>query len=344
MAKKIKIGLIGAGMIGDVHIDRIRRDGRGEVSWIASRTRETLKHKLEKFGIPNGSTDYGDMLGDPDVEAVIIASPPHTHREMLENALNAGKHVLLEKPMAVNRDEIETMIKLAREHPAQIVLECSCRHARLQPKFGFIKNLIDTGSIGEVYHIHHNSLTRGIFIEYNPAGVWAHEKSLAGGGPFIDWGVYDLSFHLGLLGDNPALRSVRSFTRKGLKSFGSPGFQSDIEEHGAAWLEFSGGLTYYYERGAGVQAEIPNETRIFGTKGVLSFAFCSWDKSEINHYYIEDHKEKHRVLRAEMPPDHDDHMELIRHFLDVLTQEAKPEMTVDLAAKHLDILFRILGS
>jgi myo-inositol 2-dehydrogenase/D-chiro-inositol 1-dehydrogenase len=338
---KLKVGVIGAGMIGDIYMDRIRRDGRGEVTWIASKTERTLSKKLKQFKIPHGSLDYLDMLRDSQLDAVIIATPPFLHAAMLKDALAAGKHVLLEKPMGVSPNQIEEMVNVVHRYPDQCVVECSCRHARLQPKFTLISTLIRDGAIGEVYHIHHNALTRRTFIEYNPAGDWAHQRRLAGGGAFIDWGVYDLSFHLGLLQDEPVIQRVRSFKRRGLKQY-APGFSSDIEEHGAAWLEFDTGLTYYYERGSGVQAEIPNETRLFGTKGSLRFAYCSWEKPEVEYYSVQNGSERHKILRAEIPGDHDDNLELVKHFFDVVIDGADPRMTVDLAAKHLDILMRIL--
>ncbi|MEJ2629319.1 MAG: Gfo/Idh/MocA family oxidoreductase, partial [bacterium] len=276
MDKKIKIGIMGVGMIGDVHIKNIRKDGRGKVIWIASRTQKTLDRKMKKFDISQGTLDYREILQDPQVEAVIIASPPHTHSEMALAALEAGKHILLEKPMAISYEEVKQITTAVRKHPEQLVLECSCRHARLQPKFPFIKQIIDSGKLGKVYHIHHNHLMRRTFIEYNPAGKWSLEKEKAGGGPFLDQGVYDLSFHLGLLGDVPNLTSIKSFTKKGLKTFPDKSIHQDIEEHGAAYMEFDAGLTYYYERGAGVHCDVNNETRICGTKGGLRFGFNSW--------------------------------------------------------------------
>jgi len=342
--KKMKIGIIGAGMIGDVHINNILKDGRGEVIWIATQTEKTLKEKLNKHHIQKGTTRYQEILEDSSINAVVIASPPFTHLEMVKNALDSGKHILLEKPMVANRKDLEDIIRIVESHPDLLVLECSCRHARLQPKFNFIKSIIDKGQIGEVYHIHHNHLMRSTFIEYNPRGRWALLSEKGGGGPFIDWGVYDLSFHLGILNDLPEIRTIQSFTKNGLKVFQDPGIVSDIEEHGAAFMTFSEGLTYYYERGSGVHFEESNETRIFGTKGALRFAFCSWDSSEVDYYYIDEkNQEKHKKLQIDMSQHSDDNFELIRHFMDCLTENKEPRMTVQLAAKHLDILFRILN-
>lgn len=340
---KVSIGLIGAGMIGDVHIDRIRRDGRGEVKWIAGRTAKTVKDKLHKFKIPFATTDYRDILKDRSVDAVIIASPPYTHLQMVKECLAAQKHILLEKPMVVNRHELDELLDLVSDYPDLKVVECSCRHARLQPKFTFIKKMIADGLVGEVYHIHHQSVAPGTFIEYNPAAAWAHQKQLAGGGPLIDWGVYDLSFHLGILQDVPQIKSIKSVVRSGLKVFKEKNFISDIEEHGAAYLEFDNGLTYYYERGAGAPAIVPHETRLYGTKGSLRFVFCSWEPVEVDYYHFESSGAvKHDLLKINMPPDHDDNLAMAHHFLDVLLENVAPQMTVSLAGKHLDILFRIV--
>lgn len=342
--KKKNIGIIGAGMIGGVHIDNIHKDGRSQVTWIAARTEKTLKEKLKKHAIENATLDYRDMLQDASLDAVVIAAPPFAHYRMLEDALESGKHVLLEKPAAPNRDELNAAVETVEKHPDLLVLECSCRHARLQPKFEFIKSMIDAGELGEIYYIHHNALSRATFIEYNPAGKWALEKSKAGGGPFIDWGVYDLSFHLGLLDDAPQFKAVKSFTQNGLKVFPDRNLFSDVEEHGGAYLEFDNGLTYYYERGSGVHMEVGNKTRMYGTKGGIQFGFCSWDPPEIEFYHLDKaQNEQHKTLKVDVPEEHDDNFALTKHFLDCLIDNAEPQMTIQLAAKHLDILFRILG-
>ncbi len=344
MAKLVNIGIIGGGMIADHHIENLRKDGRAEITWLAEINPPTLQSKLQKYNIKNGTSRYQDMLTDTTIDAIVIATPPFTHLEMALDVLRAGKHLLLEKPMVINPAQLQTLLAEVQTHPKQIVLECSGRHARLQPKFRFIKKLIDSGAIGEVYHIHHNHLMRQTFVEYNPAGAWAMQKRLGGGGPILDWGVYDLSFHLGLLNDQPQIQKVTSFKRNGIKVFADPSFYSDVEEHAAAYLEFDTGLTYYYERGAGVQAEIENETRIFGTKGSLQFSYCTWNSPEVTQYYIDnDGREQKAIHVVNMKGHMNDSFELSKHFIDCLLNEATPIMPVTLAAKHLEILFKILA-
>jgi predicted dehydrogenase len=86
------------------------------------------------------------------------------------------------------------MVEAVERAPDRIVLKASCRHTRLTRKFEFIKSIIDSGELAEIYHIHHNHLSRTTFVEWNPSGTWAMNKILAGGGPFIDWGVLTYPF------------------------------------------------------------------------------------------------------------------------------------------------------
>ncbi len=339
--KKYKLGIIGVGMYGKMLMRCFQQDPRAEILWVNSASEATTKAAAQEFGVDKWTLDYHEVLADPAVDTAVIATPPYLHAEQLIAALSAGKHVLLEKPMAESLQSVRRIVSAVEQAPGQIVLDASCRHTRLTRKFQFIKSIVDSGKLGEIYHIHHNHLQRGTFIEYNPKGAWAMDKQRAGGGPFIDWGVYDLSFHLGLLDDVPQLKSVRSFRRNDLRDVSKLVAFSDVEQHGAAWLEFDTGLTYYYERGAGVHAETPNKTRLYGTKGGLRFQFPSWDSNEVEFFYTEDGNPRKEMFTVDTRGAPDDNLALARHFLDCL-DGAEPLMPVQRAAKHMEILFRIL--
>jgi predicted dehydrogenase len=339
--KKYNLGIIGAGMYGKVLMRWFKQDERANISWVNSASEGTTRSAAEEFGIKNWTLDYREVLADPAVDAVIIATPPYLHAEQFEAALAVGKHILLEKPMAESLESVKRIV-VAVEDSDRIVLEASCRHTRLTRKFQFIKEMIDSGKLGEIYHIHHNHLSRTTFIEYNSNGAWAMNKKLAAGGPFADWGVYDLSFHLGLLDDEPQLKSVKGFSRNDLRHMKKFVEFSDVEQHGAAWLEFDTGLTYYYERGAGVHADTPNETRLYGTKGGLRFQFPSWDSNEIEFFYTENDEPRKEVFTVDMDGAPDDSFVLTQRFLDCLDGNTTPLMTVQKAAKHMEILFKIL--
>lgn len=342
--KKYNLGIIGAGMYGKVLMRYFQQDERANILWANSASEGTTKAAAEEFGIEKWTLDYHEILADPAVDAVVIATPPYLHAEQLEAALSAGKHILLEKPIAESMESVRRIVKAAEQASGQIVLEASCRHTRLTRKFQFIKSMIDEGQLGEIYHVHHNHLSRSTFIEWNPNGAWAMNKKLAAGGPFADWGVYDLSFHLGLLNDVPQFQSLRSFSRNDLRDMSKLVAFSDVEQHGAAWLEFDTGLTYYYERGAGVHAETPNETRLYGTKGGLRFQFPTWDSDEIDFFHTENGELRKEVFTIDMANEPDDTFALTTHFLDCLDGTAEPLMPVQRAARHMEILFKILDA
>jgi predicted dehydrogenase len=340
--KIYNLGIIGAGMYGKVLMRYFQQDERANITWVNSASEATTKSAAEEFGVEKWSTDYRDILNDPAVDAVVIATPPFLHAEQLENALKAGKHVLLEKPIAESRQSLEQIVKAVEDAPSLKVLEASCRHTRLARKFKFIKDIIDSGKLGEIYHIHHNSLGRTTFIEYNPNGAWAMNKKLAGGGPFADRGVYDLAFHLGLLNDVPQLKSMQSFKRNDLRDMSRLVEFSDVEQHGAAWMEFDTGLTYYYENGGGVHNEAANETRLYGVKGGLRFHHYRWDSNEIEFFTTENDEPRKETLTVDTTNEPDDSLAITTHFLDYLDGKAEPLMTVQRAAKHMEILFKIL--
>lgn len=336
--RPFQIGLIGVGMIGMEHIKAIREDGRAEVRWVCAQPEAAMVEAQDKFEIERGTVDYRQVLADQEVDAVIVATPPFTHAQIAIDALQAGKHLLLEKPMAVNREEIAAIVAEAALHPELIVMECSCRHTRLQPKFDLVKSMIDQGRLGKVYHIHHNQLSPNTFLDWNPKATWALEKRLAGGGPLFDWGEYDLSFHLGILGDVPSLQTVQAFHRNGLRN--TP---ADIEQHAAAYMTFDTGLSYYYEKGAGVHNDVGNETRIYGTQGGLKFSFPTWEPHQIEYFYEDEQgKPQKEIIEVNLSGHPGDNPLLISHFIDCLEGNAKPMMPLELAAKHLDIILRIL--
>jgi len=341
--KKYNLGIIGTGMYGKILMRAFQKDERANITWVNSASERTTKAAAEEFGVEKWSTDYRDVLNDSIVDAVVIATPPYLHAEHLEESLKAGKHVLLEKPIAESKESLERILKAVESTPNLKVLEASCRHTRLTRKFEFIKDMIDSGKLGGVYHIHHNTLSRGTFIEYNSKGTWAMNKKLAGGGPFADRGVYDLAFHLGLLNDVPQLKTLQSFTRNDLRDMSKYVTFSDIEQHGAAWMEFDTGLTYYYENGGGVHGETPNETRLFGTKGGIRFHHYSWDSNEIEFFTTENGEPRKKTFTVDTTGQLDDSLAITTHFLDYLDEKTQPLMTVPLAAKHMEILFKILG-
>jgi predicted dehydrogenase len=334
----ITIGIVGGGMFGAKHVDAFRADGRARVKWLCDRSEALARQWSGDPRVERATADVGALLADPEVEAVVVATPPGTHAELALSTLRAGKHLLLEKPMAIARAEAAAVVEEAARRPGQVVLEASCRHARLQPKFAFVKALVGAGRLGRVYHLHHVMLSPETFLDWNPRAGWSMERRLAGGGPVLDWGVYDLSFLLGILGDAPALSAVSAFHQGGLRSV-----SGDVEQHAAGFLTFEGGLTCAYERGAGVHGQARSETRVHGTRAGLRLSYPTWESPEVELFEEgPDGKPRREVLTVDLAGHADDNAAVVAHFLDCVEGKAAPAMPLERAYKHLDILLRLL--
>jgi predicted dehydrogenase len=338
-----KIGIIGAGMIAEKHMKSIQKSKRMDVKWLADIVEAKLQKMKDEYDIPYVTVNYKDILNDKEIDAVLICTPPNLHKEMFIESLKAEKHVFLEKPAAMNLQEIDEMIAFQKQFPQLIVCDCSARHSRLQPRFQVIKDIIKSGTLGDIYYIHHNSIWRNgrPGIEYHPEAKWFLDKSIAGGGPLFDWGVYDLSFHLGILDDKHELDSVSDVMLKsGLDSFDPGENVYDVEEMFTVQMKLSGGLRYSWERGNHANMNVPNETRIYGTRAGLKFGSCSWDEPLI-HLYDYDGEGKARHTEIAVNDDgHSDDEALISHLCDLLDGKAKPAMPLGLARKHLDIIWK----
>jgi len=198
MTSKATIGIIGAGMWGQQHAEIFQNNPRSTVGWMIDFQQELLTTVAQKFGIEKTGSKISEMLEDPQVDLVVIATPSHTHVPIARQVIAAGKNVLVEKPLALTASEASELMELSQQHPELLICSASSRHSRINPKYTQIKAFIDGGSIGDVYYIHHRAVSRQsrAGIEYNPGAKWFLDKKLSGGGPLFDWGVYDLAFHL----------------------------------------------------------------------------------------------------------------------------------------------------
>lgn len=342
------IGIIGGGMIGQVHIRNLLRDSRVRIKWICTLPLESAKELQHIFNIPRVTINYEEVLEDSEVEAIVIATPPAQHAHQVIDALRAKKHILIEKPMALTVNDVRHIAEEAKLHPNQIVLSAAARHSRAQPKYHFIRTLLEQGEIGDIYHIDHRVLrtARRYGIEYNPLATWSLSRATAGGGPMIDWGVYDLSFHIGLLSENIKLKQIHSYTYNGLDDAHTIFPQFDVEEHGIALLGFSDNISYSYQRSTNTHIEAPNETIIHGTHGALQFDYLSWGSPKVKLSKAPLHRDTNSTMKEFFVPidkDHDDHVAIITHFVDCLMGKAKPLLTPAQELLHFEIISNILS-
>src|SRR5580700_7142133 len=113
--KKLKTVIFGTGFMGRVHIEGVRRLGNVEVVGIAASSAEKARKFADENGVERSAADYRELLADPSVDAVHVCTPNALHFPMSKAAMEAGKHVLCEKPLAMSTAEAAEMVRIAKE-------------------------------------------------------------------------------------------------------------------------------------------------------------------------------------------------------------------------------------
>jgi predicted dehydrogenase len=143
----LKAAIFGTGFMGRVHTEGLRRLGNVEVAGIAARTLEQAQRLASELSIPRATGDYRELLADPTIDAVHICTPNSLHFPMVKAALEAGKHVLCEKPLATSTAEAREMARLARE---KNLANCTFHNLRYYPQVQNMRRICEAGELGEI--------------------------------------------------------------------------------------------------------------------------------------------------------------------------------------------------
>ncbi|MBW8806105.1 MAG: dehydrogenase [Catenulispora sp. 13_1_20CM_3_70_7] len=189
---KIGLGVIGCGGFGLFALQNFVQVPGVKLMAMAGTAREQALTAAKRFGLPDvGEVD--DLLADPDVDLVYIATPPFLHHPQAMAALTAGKHVIVEKPMALTVAHADEMIAAARERDLLMTTNLMQRY---NPMYDSISGVIDTGALGDVLHgsFENYASDEGLFAEH---WFWDREKS---GGILVEHAVHFFDLFAGWLG------------------------------------------------------------------------------------------------------------------------------------------------
>ena len=150
MKKKTRTAIFGAGFMGRVHTEGIRRLGNVEVAAIAAETPDEARNFAESTGIERSTGDYRELLADPTIDVVHICTPNQLHFPMAKAALEAGKHVICEKPLATSVSEASQMVSLAKKTG---LANCTFHNIRAYPHAQNMRRLIEAGKLGQIWAV-----------------------------------------------------------------------------------------------------------------------------------------------------------------------------------------------
>ncbi len=265
MADALKWGILATGSIARQFAGGLLKSKTGTLVSVGSRSVETAKEFTDKFGgKPLGS--YQEVLDDPEVEAVYIATPHHLHYDWTIKAAEAGKAILCEKPFTLNAIEAQRALNEVRKHK---VFFMEAFMYRCHPQTLKVKELLDAGAIGKVQVVQSE-------FGFAAGRDWTNFRAdgALGGGGLMDVGTYCVSFSRLIVGEEP----TRAFYAAEITDKG-------YDATGSGALAFPGGASAHF--GTGVHVSLRNDVTIYGTEGRIHIPGpwkCGGGKVSVERY------------------------------------------------------------
>jgi myo-inositol 2-dehydrogenase / D-chiro-inositol 1-dehydrogenase len=253
--ERTKVALMGAGFIADIHIESYQRFvPDAEVVAVYTRDAKRAEAFAKKHHIAKWYTDYEQCIRESGCEVVDIGLPNFLHARVCLAALNAGKHVIIEKPLAMTLEEADTMISTAKAN------DCLLMYAEelcFAPKYERVRKLVGEGAVGDVYMLKQAEKHSG------PHSDWFYDVNQSGGGVLMDMGCHGLAWFLWMLGGKPKIKSVfatmNTFLHKG---------RTKGEDHAITTVEFEGGVIGVAENSWAKHGGMDDHIEVYGTGGV----------------------------------------------------------------------------
>lgn len=291
--KAVRIGIVGCGVIGTAHLKVASQSPGIELAAAADLRPEPLQQAKASFEIPTVYTSAEELIGDPQVEAVVLAMPAFARTPLALKAFAAGKHVLTEKPVAINAGDVQAMI----EAKGDLVAGCCSGRLRFLPSAEVASEFLARGGLGKLRIIRCRAVRSANKKPDVIPPVWRLNKRINGGGILMNWGCYDLDFLLGITGWS--LKPCQAFARAwatpaAYASHIAPG--SDAEAHFAALIACEGGTVISFERGEYVTAKTDEAWQIIGDRGSLRLNMMAEDHKTI--WYDEADSENGVITKA----------------------------------------------
>lgn len=300
--KKVRWGLIGCGDIARKRVAPALRDLPNSDFVAVNRTQfEAAEAFAKEFGARKWYRHWQELLQDEEIDAVYVATPVYLHEPITVASAQAGKHVLCEKPMALNLAACDEMIAACRANHVKLGI---AYYRHFYPAIMRIKELIAAGEIGEVVCVQMNA-----FEYFNPQPgeprYWLLEKDKAGGGPMFDFGCHRIEVLLHLFGEVEFVQGFASHVR----------FDREVEDTATAFFRFAAG-PHALLNVTHAASEPQDTLAIFGGKGSIHMSVLNSGQITIKAA---------NGARAEAHPPHSNfHLPLIADFANAVLEDRDP--------------------
>jgi predicted dehydrogenase len=250
-----RVALFGCGWIQDFHARGVSAHPDGELVAVANHREESARAFAERHGVPRVTTDWEALARDPQVDAAIVATPNALHAPQAIALLEAGTHVLVEKPMAISVAECDRMIAASASSGASLMV-AHCW--RFRAEVIALRDRVAAGELGEIV----KTRGYGVHANWGPTG-WFTDPELAGGGALPDMGVHAIDTARFLLGDPRPVRVDAAIGTRYARG------RYTVDDDGIVLIGWSNGTNSLVESGwwqphlAGLEAD----TELYGTGG-----------------------------------------------------------------------------
>jgi predicted dehydrogenase len=253
---RTRVFLIGAGFIADIHAESYHRFvPDAEIVGVYSRREAHARAFAQKHNVPSWSTNLGETLARDDYEVADICLPNHLHAATTIGAANAGKHVILEKPLCLTLDEADEMIAACAANTRKLMY---AEELCFAPKYERVRQLVREGALGEIYSLRQCEKHSG------PHSDWFYDLNQSGGGALMDMGCHGFAWFRWMLPDRTPL-SVYSQMQRGLIHGG----RTQCEETAVSIVEFEGGAVGVVENSWAKLGGMEDRVEVCGTGGVM---------------------------------------------------------------------------
>jgi len=303
MSKRLKTAVFGTGFVGRVHMEGIRRVGSVDLYAISEADEAKAKQVAGLYGIKY-ETDYRKLLEDPQLDAVHVATPNNLHFPMVRDALNAGKHVICEKPLALSAEEGKKMVALAREKKLR---NCTHHNLRYYPMVQQMRRMVESGELGQIL------LVQGTYSQdwllYDTDWNWRINSKENGpsrtmadiGSHFCDMAEHVTGLRItSLCADLQTFHKKRKYPKQAIEAFAGKTLKPEDYQEVDIDSEDYGGVVFHMgerTRGAFTASQISAGRKnrlnieIYGTE-----AGISWDQEKPDELWIGRRNESNRVM------------------------------------------------
>ncbi|MFT5838055.1 MAG: putative dehydrogenase [Flavobacteriales bacterium] len=249
-------GVIGPGNIANTFAKAMACSKKGKILAVASRSQERAADFAKTYQIEKTYSDYEQMLADPNVDIIYIATPHNFHYQQAKICLEAGKHVLVEKPCTVNAQQMQILVELAKSK--KLLLQ-EALWSRFMPCLSQLRQLLNEGIIGDIQYIQSE-----IGFAFQKSEKSRLLKAELAGGSLLDLGIYSVTVSQFLLQEHPdKVDAMGQLT------------DQQVDGHVSANMHYASGR--YAQFTCSMLSQTSNTMRIVGTEGFVNLPACFWD-------------------------------------------------------------------